>query len=119
MPELPEVETVRRGLELQVGRFPIAETIVCRSRAVVAPKGDPDGFTAALSGCELSSWRRRGKYLIATLDREGAPAGELGVHLRMTGQFQWLQREERAPCAHTRVRFLSEHHELRLSLIHI
>ena len=113
MPELPEVETVRRGLELQVGRFPIGETIVCRSRAVAAPKGDPDGFTAALKGCELANWRRRGKYLVANLERDGAPAGELGVHLRMTGQFQWLQREERPPCAHTRVRFLSENHELR------
>ena len=79
MPELPEVETVRRGLELQVGRFPIGETIVCRSRAVAAPKGDPDGFTAALRGCELAGWRRRGKYLVAKLERDGAPAGELGV----------------------------------------
>ncbi|MEB3241480.1 MAG: DNA-formamidopyrimidine glycosylase [Synechococcus sp.] len=113
MPELPEVETVRRGLELQVGRFCIDNVEVLRSRAVAAPKGDPDGFAAALSGCTLARWRRRGKYLIAELERGGEAAGELGAHLRMTGQFQWLEQGERPPCAHTRVRFHSDSHELR------
>ncbi len=113
MPELPEVETVRRGLELQVGRFCIDNVEVLRSRAVAAPKGDPDGFAAALSGCTLARWRRRGKYLIAGLERGGEGAGELGAHLRMTGQFQWLKQGERPPCPHTRVRFHSDSHELR------
>lgn len=113
MPELPEVETVRRGLELQVGRFCIDNVEVLRSRAVAAPKGDPDGFVAALSGCTLARWRRRGKYLIAELERGGEAAGELGAHLRMTGQFQWLEQGERPPCPHTRVRFHSDSHELR------
>ena len=113
MPELPEVETVRRGLELQVGRFCIDNVEVLRSRAVAAPKGDPDGFAAALSGCTLARWRRRGKYLIAELERGGEAAGELGAHLRMTGQFQWLEQGERPPCPHTRVRFHSNSHELR------
>jgi len=113
VPELPEVETVRRGLELQVGRFCIDNVEVLRSRAVAAPKGDPDGFAAALSGCTLARWRRRGKYLIAELERGGEAAGELGAHLRMTGQFQWLEQGERPPCPHTRVRFHSDSHELR------
>ena len=113
MPELPEVETVRRGLELQVGRFCIDNVEVLRTRAVAAPKGDPDGFAAALSGCTLARWRRRGKYLIAELERGGEAAGELGAHLRMTGQFQWLKQGERPPCPHTRVRFHSDSHELR------
>ena len=113
MPELPEVETVRRGLELQVGRFCIDNVEVLRSRAVAAPKGDPYGFAAALSGCTLARWRRRGKYLIAELERGGEAAGELGAHLRMTGQFQWLEQGERPPCPHTRVRFHSNSHELR------
>ena len=113
MPELPEVETVRRGLELQVGRFCIDSVEVLRSRAVAAPKGDPEGFVAALSGCTLARWRRRGKYLIAELERGGEAAGELGAHLRMTGQFQWLGSGERPPCPHTRVRFHGGTHELR------
>ena len=113
MPELPEVETVRRGLALQVGRFCIDRVEVLRSRAVAAPKGDPEGFAAALIGCILADWRRRGKYLIADLERDGEPAGELGAHLRMTGQFQWLSAGEKPPCSHTRVRFHGEGRELR------
>ena len=113
VPELPEVETVRRGLELQVGRFCIERVEVLRSRAVAAPKGDPLGFEAALAGCTLARWRRRGKYLIAELERDGAAAGELGAHLRMTGQFQWLSAGEREACSHTRVRFHGADRELR------
>jgi len=113
VPELPEVETVRRGLELQVGRFCIERVEVLRSRAVAAPKGDPLGFEAALAGCTLAGWRRRGKYLIAELERDGAAAGELGAHLRMTGQFQWLSAGEREACSHTRVRFHGADRELR------
>ena len=92
-----------------MGRFPIGETIVCRSRAVAAPS-DPDGFTAAPKGCELASWRRR-QIFGGQLERDGELAGELGVHLRMTGH---LPDPARAPrCAHTR-RGFSENHELRL-----
>lgn len=105
MPELPEVETVRRGLEQQVGRFCVGQVEVLRSRAVAAPRGDSAGFMAALGGSALGPWRRRGKYLICSLTRNGSPSGELGAHLRMTGQFQWLAAAERPPCAHTRVRF--------------
>ena len=105
MPELPEVETVRRGLEQQVGRFCVEQVEVLRSRAVAAPRGDGAAFAAALVGCALGQWRRRGKYLICGLERNGSAAGELGAHLRMTGQFQWLAAAERPACAHTRVRF--------------
>ena len=35
----------------------------------------------------VGSWLRRGKYLMATLERDGADGGHWGVHLRMTGQF--------------------------------
>jgi formamidopyrimidine-DNA glycosylase len=47
-------------------------------------------------------WSRRGKYLIASLQRNGENAGHWGVHLRMTGQFLWLE-QPRPVCAHTRV----------------
>jgi len=109
VPELPEVETVRRGLEQQAEGFVVDEVCVLRSRAVAAPKGDPDGFAAGLAGCCISAWRRRGKYLIASLSRGSEPAGELGAHLRMTGQFQWFKQAEKPACAHTRVQFLGRH----------
>ncbi|MDA0291399.1 MAG: DNA-formamidopyrimidine glycosylase [Cyanobacteria bacterium] len=109
MPELPEVETVRRGLQQQVDGFVVQRVCVLRSRAVAAPKGDPDGFAAALSGCRINDWQRRGKYLMAKLSKGCSPAGELGAHLRMTGQFQWLKEGEKPPCAHTRVQFWGHH----------
>lgn len=101
MPELPEVETVRRGLEQQTTGLSIARVLVHRARAIAAPPLDPEGFAAALSGRRVASWQRRGKYLIAHLDQ-----GHWGVHLRMTGQFLWLNAErsqQHPPCRHTRV----------------
>ncbi|MCX5933101.1 MAG: DNA-formamidopyrimidine glycosylase, partial [Cyanobacteria bacterium] len=102
MPELPEVETVRRGLERQLTAFEIEQVEVLRPRAIAAPE-DVDQFLAGLIGCRVGSWSRRGKYLMAELSRGGQGAGHWGVHLRMTGQFLWLE-EPRAPCPYTRVR---------------
>ena len=104
MPELPEVETVRRGLEQRTSGFRIARVEVRRNRAIASP-ADPAAFVAALERCSVGQWRRRGKYLIATVRRaDGSDGGHWGVHLRMTGQFLWLE-ESREPCPHTRVRF--------------
>lgn len=101
MPELPEVETVRRGLEQHSTGFTIARVAVLRDRAIAAPRHDPQGFCAGLEGRTVQQWLRRGKYLIARLDQ-----GHWGVHLRMTGQFLWLEALRSRglpPCRHTRV----------------
>jgi formamidopyrimidine-DNA glycosylase len=101
MPELPEVETVRRGLQRQTTGLEIARVLVHRPRVIAAPAEDPAEFCRALTGRTVQEWRRRGKYLIAALDR-----GQWGVHLRMTGHFHWLERisaATTAPCRHTRV----------------
>ena len=102
MPELPEVETVRRGLEQQVSGFAVARVEVLRARAIAAPPL-PELFCSALEGCTVQQWLRRGKYLMARLERDGEPAGHWGVHLRMTGQFLWMETPAE-PCRHTRVR---------------
>ncbi len=102
MPELPEVETVRRGLEQQVSGFAVARVEVLRARAIASPPL-PELFCSALEGCTVQQWLRRGKYLMARLERDGEPAGHWGVHLRMTGQFLWLETPAE-PCRHTRVR---------------
>jgi formamidopyrimidine-DNA glycosylase len=102
VPELPEVETVRRGLERQVVDFTIARVEVLRARAIASPPA-PALFCAALEGCAVTRWLRRGKYLMAELHQGGEAAGHWGVHLRMTGQFLWMS-EPRPPCSHTRVR---------------
>ncbi len=103
MPELPEVETVRRGLERQLGQFLIERVEVLRPRAIAAP-ADPLQFREALEGCTVKGWNRRGKYLLGSLNRQGLDGGQWGVHLRMTGQFLWLEQPI-PPCPHTRVRF--------------
>jgi formamidopyrimidine-DNA glycosylase len=117
MPELPEVETVRRGLEQQTLHLPIARIEVLRARAVASPP-DPDAFAAALVHCSVVAWHRRGKYLIGELHRHNQPAGHWGVHLRMTGQFQLVRQSDSAcasaPCPHTRVRiWTADGNELR------
>ena len=99
MPELPEVETVRRGLADRLVDFKIAQVEVCRQRAIASP-GGPDAFVEGLCGATVGDWQRRGKYLMASLNPHG---GVWGVHLRMTGQFQWHEQPT-DPCRHTRVR---------------
>jgi formamidopyrimidine-DNA glycosylase len=80
MPELPEVETVRRGLEPYLD----GATFV----AVEARRPDlrfplPPNFAGRLTGARVARLTRRGKYMLAALDR-----GEtLLIHLGMTGRF--------------------------------
>lgn len=100
MPELPEVETVRRGLADRLCHFRIAQVEVCRARAIASP-GGPSEFIAGLTGSTVGKWTRRGKYLMAELNPDRSV---WGVHLRMTGQFQW-HATPAEPCRHTRVRF--------------
>ncbi|HAJ48341.1 MAG TPA: DNA-formamidopyrimidine glycosylase, partial [Alphaproteobacteria bacterium] len=80
MPELPEVETVRRGLA------PVLEGQ--RLVRVEARRPDlrfplPDGFAARLTGRQIGALRRRAKYLIAELDNDE----RLLMHLGMSGRF--------------------------------
>ena len=77
MPELPEVETIRRQLDPQL-----------RGAGLVDAWAFPSGkFTPALEavGTTVTSVGRRGKYLLVGLDRDGAPE-ELVIHLGMTGR---------------------------------
>ena len=107
MPELPEVETVRRGLNATTLNQTILKTIVLLDRTIAYP--DASLFPNAIAGCQFKTWHRRGKYLIGELANE---AGHLGVHLRMTGQLLWTKPD--APMEkHARVRFLMGDHELR------
>lgn len=113
MPELPEVETVCRGLN----RLTLAQTIkggeVLLQRTLAYPFSVEE-FWCYLEGTQIERWQRRGKYLLASLSGASAEfAGWLGVHLRMTGQLLWLDRD--LPLQkHTRVRlFFGDRHELR------
>jgi formamidopyrimidine-DNA glycosylase len=83
MPELPEVEVVRRGLQAHVVGRTITAVRVHHPRAVRRHEAGPADLTARLLGARITDTDRRGKYLWLTLD-----AGEcaLVVHLGMSGQ---------------------------------
>ena len=81
MPELPEVETVRRGLQ------PVFEG--ARLERVQARRPDlrfpfPQGFVQRLTGARVDLLERRAKYLLARLDR----GDTLVMHLGMSGRFE-------------------------------
>lgn len=113
MPELPEVETVCRGLNQATLHQPIAGGAVLLPRTIAHPES-VDGFLAGMTGVQVIHWGRRGKYLLAELETvAGIAAGWLGVHLRMTGQLLWEKATEPVT-SHCRVRlFFPENCELR------
>ena len=83
MPELPEVETVRRGLAATVVGRRLGPVVVTGARTVRRTSGD--AVVAGLCGRTIVSTGRRGKYLLLPLD-----SGQLLViHLRMSGQLLW------------------------------
>ena len=117
MPELPEVETVRKGLEKKLKDFIISEIEIIRHSTIAFPS-NKDEFVEGLNNSLIDRWSRRGKYLIANLIKNSdnntlKSNGHLIIHLRMTGHFNWLKRNN-SPCKHTRVRFFDNlENELR------
>lgn len=107
MPELPEVETVRRGLQdLTLGKvFTGGEVLL--DRIFISPQTAP--LDRLIADRQFTTWDRRGKYLLGHLDNGAI----LGVHLRMTGQLLWLHRGEPLT-PHTRLRLFAQNQgELR------
>lgn len=83
MPELPEVETIVRGLQPRLAGQRIASAEFLWARTCV---GDPDATARTLAGQKIAAVRRWGKYLVFDLEKERM-ASVLTVHLRMTGAF--------------------------------
>ena len=84
MPELPEVEVVRRGLAEHVVGRRISAVTVFSDRAVRRHLPGRADFQSALAGHRILNIRRRGKYLWFVLDHDDA----LLAHLGMSGQFR-------------------------------
>ena len=107
MPELPEVETVRKGLENLLKDFHIKRIEVLKERSIGCTNGSRS-FINNIEDSYLGNWNRRGKYLIGSLhETSNNFKGYLVVHLRMTGQFKIIDKLT-LPCPHTRVRFFEE-----------
>ena len=99
MPELPEVEVIRRGLDQFVVGRRIADVTVLHPRAVRRHLAGPADFVARLAGRVVDGTRRRGKYLWLPIGDDA-----LLAHLGMSGQL--LVGPAVAPLSpHVRVRF--------------
>ncbi|MFB7665678.1 bifunctional DNA-formamidopyrimidine glycosylase/DNA-(apurinic or apyrimidinic site) lyase [Kitasatospora sp. NPDC056138] len=100
MPELPEVEVVRRGLARWITGRTVAEVQVLHPRAVRRQPGGAPDFTARLTGATFGQAQRRGKYLWVPLGTGFSMIGHLG----MSGQL--LVQDSAVPDeTHLRVRF--------------
>lgn len=102
MPELPEVEAVRRGLDERLAGARLTEVQVREPRL-----RQPVPALAAWVGRRLLRVERRGKYLLWRFDE-----GTLLVHLGMSGHFTFVAPEV-PPGRHDHVDFLFEEHLLR------
>ena len=100
MPELPEVEVVRRGLQQHVVGRRLETVEVLHPRPVRRHLPGADDFAAAVAGRVVTGARRRGKYLWLPLDSGDA----LLAHLGMSGQLL-VQPAGRPAERHLRVRF--------------
>ena len=90
MPELPEVEVVRRGLARWVAGRTVAAVEVTHPRAVRRHPGGGGDFAARLRGRTLTGASRRGKYLWLPMAGAAGPSGQpdeaVLAHLGMSGQ---------------------------------
>jgi len=80
MPEMPEVEIIRRYLDTQVAGKKIIHLTILLPRMIKWP--DVEGFRALVTGRTIKGMNRRGKYLLMELDN----ASKVVFHLRMTGR---------------------------------
>jgi formamidopyrimidine-DNA glycosylase len=111
VPELPEVEVVRRGLERWVVGRTVAKAEMLHPRATRRHLAGPDDVVSRLTGRTLTAARRRGKYLWLPLS--GTDDALLG-HLGMSGQLLVLPPETPdGPHLRARLAFTDGGRELR------
>jgi formamidopyrimidine-DNA glycosylase len=99
VPELPEVEVVRLGLERGVVGRTVSRVQVAHPRAIRRHEAGEADFVALLTGRTITAARRRGKYLWLPLDSGDALTGHLG----MSGQLLVVPADT-PPETHLRVR---------------
>ncbi len=97
MPELPEVETVRRGLDHLITGYRITQAQNLHPRAL---KPESIAPLDSLIGAKITGTNRRGKFLGLTLDRPYV----LTAHLGMSGQFL-IHQKDRPKATHIRAQF--------------
>ena len=97
MPELPEVETVRRGLQHLITGYTISSAQQLHPRAM---KSESIAPLESLQGAKITGTNRRGKFMWLTLNRPYV----LVAHLGMSGQFL-IHQKDRPKATHVRAQF--------------
>ncbi len=95
MPELPEVEVVRSGLEPVVTGAVVRSVELREGRSLRRHAGPSEDFVERLTGATIGGTVRRGKFLWLPLERGSTRPSALVVHLGMSGQV--LLRDESRP----------------------
>lgn len=90
MPELPEVETIRRGLEKRILGKKVNRVEINTDRMVKKPS--PKRFKEEVEGRNFTQVIRRGKYLILVL----SSGKKIVIHLRMTGQLIYGRKDTKS-----------------------
>ncbi|MEO9327717.1 bifunctional DNA-formamidopyrimidine glycosylase/DNA-(apurinic or apyrimidinic site) lyase [Gordonia aurantiaca] len=112
MPELPEVETVRMGLEKHLAGRAVGSVEVLHPRAVRRHLGGEPDLIGRLRGKRVTGVRRRGKYMWIDV-ADATDRAALVVHLGMSGQML-ISREGAPDHTHLRIRaVLDDDNELR------
>ena len=101
MPELPEVEVVRKGLAKHVKNRKISNAKVRNNRALRNFEFSTKTFEKTVAGFTINSVERRGKFLWMTLKNSSQA---ISAHLGMSGQMLMVKKEEK-PSTHARVTF--------------
>jgi formamidopyrimidine-DNA glycosylase len=110
MPELPEVEVVRAGLEAHVAGRTVSKVEVLHPRAIRRHVLGAEDFTGRLAGVRIDAARRRGKYLWLELSDGEAVLAHLGMSGQMLVQPEGTPDEKHL---RVRVRFADDGPELR------
>lgn len=101
MPELPEVEVVRKGLAKHIKNRKISNAKVRNKRALRNFEFSTKTFEKTVAGFTINSVERRGKFLWMTLKNSSQA---ISAHLGMSGQMLMVKKDEK-PSTHARVTF--------------
>jgi formamidopyrimidine-DNA glycosylase len=111
MPELPEVETVRRGLEPWLASARIERVRLNRENLRFP---FPEGFAATLEGATIDMVGRRAKYLLFALSNGWTWLSHLG----MTGSYRFLDRTYKEPSRYYEPSIDEKHDHVVMELVH-
>jgi len=102
MPEMPEVETIKRDLEKKMKGKKIERVIIKNEKSVKLPSSTE--FIRRMEGKVFTSVERKGKFLLLGLDSEDS----LIIHLKLTGRLIYSKKGEELD--YTRVVFIFQDH---------